>query len=135
MERVALIRKERPNWQKGLLNGIGGHIEGNEAPIDAMGREFFEETGIKVSIYDWKRFCVMEGSGFQVFCFKACWKGSGVEPVMEKITDEIPCWYDLDYLHTQKPLMIPNLQWLIPMAKDSNDFDAEIQYKELKGDS
>ena len=25
-EDVALIRKERPAWQKGRLNGIGGHI-------------------------------------------------------------------------------------------------------------
>ena len=25
---VALIRKKRPAWQEGRLNGIGGHIEG-----------------------------------------------------------------------------------------------------------
>jgi len=24
--RVVLIEKQRPAWQKGLLNGVGGHI-------------------------------------------------------------------------------------------------------------
>ena len=42
--RVLLIWKNRPEWQKGKLNGIGGKIEEGELPIDAMKREFSEET-------------------------------------------------------------------------------------------
>lgn len=46
MQLVLLIRKNRPDWQAGRLNGIGGKIEPGEAPIDAMIREFKEETGL-----------------------------------------------------------------------------------------
>jgi 8-oxo-dGTP pyrophosphatase MutT (NUDIX family) len=45
---VALIRKVRPSWQAGLLNGVGGHIESGETPHDAMVREFEEEAGVHV---------------------------------------------------------------------------------------
>ena len=52
LKNVALIRKNRPEWQKGLLNGIGGHIEIGETDQQAMAREFAEEAG--VSIWDWE---------------------------------------------------------------------------------
>lgn len=44
-ERVLAIWKNRPDWQAGKLNGIGGKIEDGETPIEAMRREFREETG------------------------------------------------------------------------------------------
>jgi 8-oxo-dGTP pyrophosphatase MutT (NUDIX family) len=33
---VALILRNRPKWQAGHYNGIGGHIEDGENPYDAM---------------------------------------------------------------------------------------------------
>lgn len=42
---VLLIEKNRPPWQAGKLNGIGGKIEEGESPAAAMAREFREETG------------------------------------------------------------------------------------------
>jgi 8-oxo-dGTP diphosphatase len=30
--KVCLIKKNRPQWQKGRLNGVGGHIEDGKAP-------------------------------------------------------------------------------------------------------
>ena len=50
--QVLLIRKLRPAWQKGYLNGIGGKIEPGETPLEAMNREFEEEAGI--SGLNWK---------------------------------------------------------------------------------
>ena len=44
--QVVLIRKNRPAWQAGHLNGVGGKIEMGETPIEAMTREFEEETGL-----------------------------------------------------------------------------------------
>src|SRR5205085_1283386 len=56
---VALIRKSKPRWQAGLLNGIGGHVEANESPERAMAREFYEETGVLIPISDWKKVAVL----------------------------------------------------------------------------
>jgi 8-oxo-dGTP diphosphatase len=52
-DKVALIRKNKPDWQKGFLNGIGGKIEKDESKRSAMVREFEEECGIKTSTYYW----------------------------------------------------------------------------------
>lgn len=39
LTKVVLVRKKRPEWQCGLLNGVGGKIEDGEPPLDAMVRE------------------------------------------------------------------------------------------------
>jgi 8-oxo-dGTP pyrophosphatase MutT (NUDIX family) len=41
---VVLIEKNRPDWQKNKLNGIGGKVEEGETGQDAMTREWVEET-------------------------------------------------------------------------------------------
>lgn len=46
LDSVALIRKNRPQWMLGRLNGIGGKIEPGETPWQAMCREFEEEAGV-----------------------------------------------------------------------------------------
>jgi 8-oxo-dGTP diphosphatase len=43
---VLLVQKMKPDWQKGFWNGVGGKDEDGEEPIDAMVREFREETKI-----------------------------------------------------------------------------------------
>lgn len=60
---LVLIKKDRPEWQAGKLNGIGGKLEPrkdnkefNEDPIDAMIREFKEETGVSTEAKDWDYF-------------------------------------------------------------------------------
>lgn len=50
--RVWLIRKNRPEWQAGRLNGIGGKIELGETPHAAMAREFEEEAGLRVECWE-----------------------------------------------------------------------------------
>ncbi|HRU10630.1 MAG TPA: NUDIX domain-containing protein, partial [Thermoanaerobaculia bacterium] len=62
--RVALVQKERPAWQSGKLNGVGGHIEGHEEVLDAMVREFYEETG--VTVVDWDFVGEMRGADWHV---------------------------------------------------------------------
>ena len=47
--KVVLIAKNRPKWQAGRLNGIGGHVEDGEIPIVAMAREFREESLVEIS--------------------------------------------------------------------------------------
>ena len=56
---VALVRKLKPEWQRGLLNGIGGKIEPGEDSREAMVREFEEETGARVDA--WRSFAWLRG--------------------------------------------------------------------------
>ena len=57
-DTILLIKKLRPEWQKGLLNGIGGKIEKGESSLDAMRRECKEETGLTLN---WIRRGIMQG--------------------------------------------------------------------------
>lgn len=47
-DKVLLINKQRPEWQKDMLNGIGGKIEEEETPVEAAKRELLEEAGINL---------------------------------------------------------------------------------------
>jgi len=74
MSNIALIRKQKPQWQAGLLNGIGGKVEDSELPKVAMWREFKEEAGLNTSQLTWVNFCTMsgvnnDGSAFEVEFF------------------------------------------------------------------
>lgn len=105
--KVLLIKKNRPEWQKGLYNGVGGHIEQGELPHDAMVREFEEETG--ATGIDWNEFCVMDYPDAVVHCFAGLYVGQDIRST----TDELVFWLDPNNLFNT----IPNLLWLVPMGK------------------
>lgn len=59
-EHVHLIRKNRPTWQAGRLNGIGGKVEPGEWPSEGMAREFREETGLLLPPDRWRKFAQID---------------------------------------------------------------------------
>lgn len=93
MTRVVLIRKNRPTWQAGKLNGIGGKIEPEETPSQAMVREFREETGLQTVLQDWAHTGLVTGEDYTVHCFKAV--SERLEDV-QSMTDEQVQIFDLD---------------------------------------
>lgn len=114
---VTLIRKNKPAWQKGLLNGVGGKIEIGETPVEAMSREFREETGLIVAQDKWTpvtemRFRTQGATGCGIFCF-AAYLYPGAVPV--STTDEIVGVFTVQDV-MRHPKIIPNLRWLVPMA-------------------
>ena len=106
---VALIRKARPDWQKGRLNGIGGHIEEGESSHEAMVREFIEETGVEVA--SWDLFARLLSKEWSVDVFRAF----GVNlTTLKTTTDEEVLVYHVKHLPLE---VLPNLLWLIPLAE------------------
>ena len=124
---VALILKKRPAWQSGLFNGIGGKIKDGETSLDAMVREFEEESGVDSSGSGWRQFCVMEGiipdipnEKFKVYCF--CCKDNKVNDVRTQTDEEVM----LCKVHSSLR-KVHNLSWLIPLAIDYMDSNSNIE--------
>jgi 8-oxo-dGTP pyrophosphatase MutT (NUDIX family) len=64
-----LIHKTHPEFQKGKLNGVGGHVEKNESIIDSMVREFYEEANCATYEENWISRGTIKGSDFLVNVF------------------------------------------------------------------
>lgn len=127
LQHVVLIRKNRPEWQAGKYNAVGGKCEKNEHPLNAMVREFEEEAGLFIAI--WTPVCTLS-SGTHLFDsrqnptdddwvvdFFASVPPRGTEQLVKTMTDEQVVIINLNHKREWKN-MIPNLEWLIPMAKE-----------------
>ena len=109
--KVILIRKNRPEWQKDLLNGVGGHIEEGETIQEAMVREFFEETGVLHQ--KWDNYLTHIFNESTVYFFKA-FSDEAFEKCKTMTDEKI-------VRGSVRPLLeetIPNLKWIIPLALD-----------------
>lgn len=133
--KVALIRKDRPQWQAGFLNGIGGKLEQFEQPHDAMVREFREEAGRFVG--PWEHFLTLEGTKARVFCFaiydereEHIWKLK----TQPEETEEVEIW-SMDRLNTHhRSETVPNLKWIIPLMMQRAKYAKPITI-EFHGDA
>jgi 8-oxo-dGTP diphosphatase len=110
LHEVMLVEKKRPKWQIGLLNGPGGRIEVGESPLDAMVREFREETGLGTHDDEWTRYASLEVDGNFVHFFYHVFVGCMPHPITT--TDETVVLAPLG----MQSKWLPNLRWLIPMA-------------------
>lgn len=108
IDQLVLIEKQRPDWQRGKLNGVGGKVDIVELPIDAMIREFAEETGVE--LIDWWYFGRLRGPDHIVHLYtifddqiKRC----------RTTTDE-----SIAFIHPRDlpANVVPNLRWIVPAA-------------------
>jgi len=117
-KRVLLIRKNRPAWQAGKLNGIGGKIEPGETPREAARREFREETGLDLPESAFTHLLTLGGP--DDFGSGVPWEGYffrafGAIHDAQSLTDEAVEIHPTDPLPTDT---IPNLHWIIPLLLD-----------------
>lgn len=108
-DRVALIRKTKPAWQAGLLNGIGGKIEPSETPMEAMEREFYEEAGVRT--LGWCHFGKGWGPDFKVHFFT---RRGDLDELRTTTEEKIEIITPIVATRTD---VVPNLRWIIPMAR------------------
>lgn len=122
---LVLIRKNRPDWQAGLLNGVGGKVEEGEFAIDAMVREFEEETGVRHR--DWESFCVLSDqvNGYDVHYYRAF----GDVTKCTTTTDEAIELVMPGAVNTLG--VVHNLTWLVPMALDLNVYHAQVTWRDV----
>lgn len=114
---VALVRKNKPQWQAGKLNGIGGGIEQYETPHDAMCREWFEETGNWHGV--WSPVATLMFPEATVHFFKANVEALPTFPSVNDIGERIEKHpYELAIRY---PDTIPNLKWLLPLAFEDSE--------------
>jgi len=114
LKRVVLIRKNRPEWQRGKLNGVGGHLEVGETPHRAMAREFLEETGTEIAASDWMYLVTLDFPEAVLHVFFTV--SERVDTVQTVESEEVVVVNprDIDNLKC-----ISNLKWLIPMALET----------------
>ena len=127
---VLLLRKVRPVYHSGQLNGVGGKMEGNESPCTCMTRECREEVGLDIEHTKWNNFTRLKGyktrhdrPTWTIHCFYHHY-GSG------DLFEDYDPDYNLNEGHAeivradQLPSdVLPNLHWLIPMALEANIFE------------
>jgi 8-oxo-dGTP diphosphatase len=109
---VLLIRKRRPPWQAGKLNGVGGKIEPSDAsPLAAMVREFREEAALAVP--DWQEVLTLTAPDWHTHFYRAF----GDVADARAVTDE---QLEVHPTRALPPDTIPNLHWMIPLLLDDD---------------
>jgi 8-oxo-dGTP diphosphatase len=118
---VALIRKDKPAWQKGRLNGVGGYIREGETSLAAAVRKVEQETGVSVEPHRLRPFCTLEGEPYRVYFYVLRLSAQEYQQVGTQDPAEPIQKF---WLHTlmAEPVpqtqMIQNLSWLLPLALD-----------------
>lgn len=124
LSRVSLIKKNKPEWQRGKFNGIGGKVEDGETPLTAMVREFQEESTMITDREQWSHFLRMEGKengdngrvdgAFRVDFY--CTTGN-VDRLFCATEEEIEVHFVTAVMSTSMPTL-ENIPWVVALAID-----------------
>lgn len=121
-KHVVLMEKQKPEWQKGKLNGVGGKIKESENPDDAMVREFKEEADVTFIDANWQQYALLKFPTANLFCYRifsddifTCKTVEAEEVTVIKVKTALA-----------SKTIIPNLKILLPMAQDE-----EFEYAEI----
>lgn len=110
---LVLIHKTHgPKCVVGRWNGVGGHIEPNEEPIEAMVREFHEEAGVRTQGHDWEPVAELNSGVAQVYFYVCENEGYFMDAIT--CTEEEVAVFPVDQL----PQVVTNLTWMIPWLAD-----------------
>lgn len=120
--KVLLVEKQRPDWQKGRLNGVGGKIEQGEKSLNCIVREVREESNLEIQKENWAYVGEIKSSVFlmDVDVYAAIYGGNLNDAITT--TNEIVGWHDIKNLPEK---ILPNINWLVPLAIDklkNNEF-------------
>lgn len=109
---VLIYKTHGPRCVVGRWNGVGGHIEPGETPIQAMVREYHEEAGVKTRATDWTPVAELSSGVAQVHFFTCEDEGYWVDS--HTCTKEAVAVFHVSEL----PNVVQNLTWMIPWLAD-----------------
>jgi len=132
---LIMVHKMRgPSFNIDRLNGVGGKVENGEFPMDAMVREFHEETGVLVPAASWSWFLTLNVSGatpestvvfYRSFIHaEPSWRTAEDERIYSvplrtiSTSPETWLWHDMAFSQ--------GLAWQIPMALNSKAKEARV---------
>lgn len=122
---VLIKRRESRSYRPGCWNGVGGHIEPSETPLQAMQREFKEEAGLDIK--DWKQFATLTTDGGESIIH--LFQTEQSTEVMYRVsteTDELVRPISLKSL-ASLPRM-PNLTFLISIAQSIKHCEVDVYH-------
>lgn len=127
-EKVLLVHKEKPEWQKGLMNGVGGKYEPGESAEECVSREVEEESGLVIAPELWRYVGKMKTETWCVDVLASVWD-SDLAEARKCDYEEVEWVSTKDLPHN----VISNIPWLVSMCRDAleNDLfeDFTVKYR------
>lgn len=115
-DKVLMIRKINPQWQRGLLNGIGGKVDPEDYNFpdpfhNAMVRECNEEAGLNI---DFNYFLTIQNENFKIKFYKSIIPDCLIKDVVQKTEEELE-WINVEDIYNRTDLM-DNIVMLVSMC-------------------
>ena len=111
MSKVLLVHKQKPEWQLGKVNGIGGKYEEGETGEQCIQRETREESNLDIPEAAWLRVGTMRLTSGNVGVYAARYEGN-LSDAVKNHHEEVE-WFGIDSLPENA---ISNLHWLVPLT-------------------
>lgn len=112
---VLLMKKQRPDWQKGHYNGVGGHIEKDETPFPAIRREIKEELGREYAPADITHAVTFVCPGGTVWVYEVqVGRFDDLMDIKSKTDESVSVFRVGDIGNS--PDMLNSMRWLIPLV-------------------
>ena len=113
LSKILLVHKEKPEWQKGKINAVGGKFENGETGLDCIVREVREETSLNTDAHMWSHIGTLYQDFGDMEVFGCIYKGE--ESDAQKNDHEDIEWFSVDNIPTN---IMENLRWIIPLTLD-----------------
>ena len=111
LNKVLLMRKQKPTFHTGLLNGLGGKLEKGESHLDCVVREIKEEAGILIPKEQWLHVGNLKWDIWEVSIWTTQLHTKSPTIFPEEHID----WYSCQPVPKD---IVSNLSWLIPLSVD-----------------
>lgn len=112
---LVLLQHKKGGWQDGKFNGPGGKIEVNETPLDAMVREYREET--QIENLSWTQYATLHDCrGYRVHFFFARTEAERLIKASGLNVPELLFPVRVDGLRRCVGNILPNVEWLVNLA-------------------